>query len=393
MLLKNIAGQGMYLYSYDTINKVPKTGDAANTTGSYALDGTNTNGFSTANPTEMGGGIYWQPLAQAETNGNAFSYRWASSTSGVQINPVVGLTTGVSLPVAAPGAAGGIFIAGTNAATTVTTSFTTTFTGNVTGSVGSVSGVTFPSGFSALTVAAIATGIWTDTTSGDFATTSSPGKILVNQMGSTFTNTSSSIFSSAALANTPGSSLTLSAIATAVWQDTTSGDFTVSGSIGKSVFTAGAAPGATGGLVIAGSNAATTFATLTSTGLFTTNGVVAVAQTGDNFAKLGTPAGASVSADIAGVLAQVTPPATIGIWPFIMVLTDHFTRAPSKTVTAMKSVDGAAFVPCTNTVQEMANGWYYIDLTSADLTCTSSVALDFSAPGCDSLGTTVLKNS
>jgi hypothetical protein len=37
-------------------------------------------------------------------------------------------------------------------------------------------------------------------------------------------------------------------VATAVWQDTTSGDFTVSGSVGKGLFTSGAAPGASGGL-------------------------------------------------------------------------------------------------------------------------------------------------
>lgn len=45
-----------------------------------------------------------------------------------------------------------------------------------------------------------------------------------------------------------GSSLTTAGIATAVWQDTTSGDFAVSGSIGKSLFTGGAAPGSNGGL-------------------------------------------------------------------------------------------------------------------------------------------------
>jgi hypothetical protein len=38
--------------------------------------------------------------------------------------------------------------------------------GNVTGSVGSISGVTFPSGFNALTVAAIADGVWDEATSG-----------------------------------------------------------------------------------------------------------------------------------------------------------------------------------------------------------------------------------
>lgn len=65
-----------------------------------------------------------------------------------------------------------------------------------------------------------------------------------------------------------------------------------------------AAPGAANGIQIAGSNAATTYATLTSTGAFTVNGVSAVSQTGDSFARLGAPAGASVSADVAAVKSQ-----------------------------------------------------------------------------------------
>lgn len=48
-----------------------------------------------------------------------------------------------------------------------------------------------------------------------------------------------------------------------------------------------AVPGAAGGLLIAGANAATTFATLTSTGAFTINGTSNVAQTGDSFARIG----------------------------------------------------------------------------------------------------------
>lgn len=82
------------------------------------------------------------------------------------------------------------------------------------------------------TTAQIATAIWTDTTGSDFTTTSSPGKILVTQLGGTFTTTSSSVFTVNALANAPGGS-TPAAIATAVWQDlTSSSDFTTAGSIG-----------------------------------------------------------------------------------------------------------------------------------------------------------------
>lgn len=72
--------------------------------------------------------------------------------------------------------------------------------GNVTGSVGSISGVTFPSGFSGLTAGAIATAVLTDT--GDNSTTGSPGKILAQLLGA-FTTSTSSVFSTASLANAP----------------------------------------------------------------------------------------------------------------------------------------------------------------------------------------------
>ncbi len=70
---------------------------------------------------------------------------------------------------------------------------------------------------------------------------------------------------------------------------------------------AAATPGSAGGILIAGSNAATTFATLTSTGAFTVNGVSDVAQTGDSFARIGAN-GAGLSNIVlpSGGLASVT---------------------------------------------------------------------------------------
>lgn len=62
--------------------------------------------------------------------------------------------------------------------------------------------------------------------------------------------------------------LTAAAIATGVWQDSTAGDFTTAGSIGKGLFTSGNVPGAANGLLIAGTNATTTFA---STSVFNGN--------------------------------------------------------------------------------------------------------------------------
>jgi hypothetical protein len=78
------------------------------------------------------------------------------------------------------------------------------------------------------------------------------------------------------------SSPTAAQVATAVWQDTTAGDFTAAGSIGKSLSpaTLGTAPGASGGLLISGSNVGTTtFGAVTVTGALTLSGNVPVAGT------------------------------------------------------------------------------------------------------------------
>ncbi len=123
------------------------------------------------------------------------------------------------------------------AGTNAATVVTTSFTTTFTGNLtGSVGSVT------GLTPATIATAVWTDTTAGDFTTLTSPGKIIFAQLGGAFTTTSSSVFTVGALANAPtgGSAPTVSQIATAVWEDLTAGgDFGTAGSIGKLIATTG----------------------------------------------------------------------------------------------------------------------------------------------------------
>ncbi len=81
---------GVYLFEYDATTKAPVLGDAANITGSWSADGgAATDGFITPNPTEIGGGLYWQPLAAIERIGEALAYYWVSSTSGATIDPVM----------------------------------------------------------------------------------------------------------------------------------------------------------------------------------------------------------------------------------------------------------------------------------------------------------------
>ncbi len=74
MLLRNTAG-GVYLFAWNAAGNAPRTGDAANISGYRSLDGgAETAGFATVHPTEIGHGIYWQPLTATETNGNSFAF-------------------------------------------------------------------------------------------------------------------------------------------------------------------------------------------------------------------------------------------------------------------------------------------------------------------------------
>ena len=128
------------------------------------------------------------------------------------------------------------------------------------------------------------------------------------------------------------------------------------------------------------------------------------AQTGDNYARLGAPAGASVSADVAAVKAEtativtdtnelqgdwtnggrldlildqvaadlpgrITKNTALNNFEFLMVdSTDHVTAKTGLTVTVQRSIDGAAFGNATNTpATEVANGIYKINLSAADL--------------------------
>ena len=156
------------------------------------------------------------------------------------------------LPSATAGAAGGVFIAGVNAATTVN------FTGNLSGSVGSVTGLT-----AANLDVAVSTRMATYTQPGGFLAATFPTGTIANTTNITAASgislaASQHVIVDSGTVTTVTNQLTAAQIATGVWQDTTAGDFTTASSIGKSLYTSGAVPGAAGGHFIAGSNAATT---------------------------------------------------------------------------------------------------------------------------------------
>lgn len=181
-MFKNVASQKLIVYAYDATTGAPKTGDAANLTAYVSKDFGSVTVLGDTSATEMDAtnakGSYLFDLTQGETNADCAHFTGKSSTANIYIVPQTIYTDPPSY-----------------------TSFVT------------------PAN---LTAAQIATGVWQDTTAGDFTTALSVGKSVMNGVAL-------------------GTGLTINA--------------------------------------------------------YTGN----TAQTGDNFARLGAPAGASVSADIAAV--------------------------------------------------------------------------------------------
>lgn len=117
-------------------------------------------------------------------------------------------------------------------------------------------------------------------------------------------------------------------------------------------------------------------------------------QTGDSYGRLGAPAGASVSADIAAIKAElpqrVTKNTALAKFMFFMVSsTDHVTGKTGLTVTATRAIDGGAFGACANSATEIANGWYYLDLANTDLN-GNVIAFNFTGTGADVRAITVI---
>lgn len=106
----------------------------------------------------------------------------------------------------------------------------------------------------------------------------------------------------------------------------------------------------------------------------------------------------SVTGNVGGSVASVTGAVTVGainatasnlkknngLNNFELVMTDSTTHAPKTglTVTAQRSIDGGAFANCTNSVTEVANGVYAINLASTDLN-GAVITFRFTATGAD----------
>lgn len=226
--------------AYNTSTGAYVTGDVANHTLKLVKDGTEAS--PTNSPSEVDAtnakGAYKLVLTSAETSFNVVWLGGVSSTANVIIIP-----TQISfelLPTAAPNASGGLLTFGTGAG-----QMNVDGAGNVSSNLQKILG----------TASAGAAG----SVSIDWAHVVNP----TSTVG--LTNTT--------ILGGGGGAPTVAQIATAVWQDTTGGDFTVAGSIGKGLFTSGAAPGANGGLpTVNASNQVKIDGTSVLTEAYSTNG-------------------------------------------------------------------------------------------------------------------------
>ena len=229
---------------------------------------------------------------------------------------ITGGTAGTSDGLKCVAGTGGVDIRG---------NITGNVTGNLSGSVNSVTtGVTVTTnndktGYTLTvtppTAATIATTVWQDLTSGgDFGTVGSIGALLKADINAPIGSIPTNPFTG-----------TLAQIATQVWQDATASDFTTAGSIGLSL---GGSLGTA--LFTAGKIKEVTLVDTLTTYTGDTP------QTGDCFARLGAPAGASVSADIAAVKAQTNGIAAIPTNPLLA------TGAPANFASLVISALGVA---------------------------------------------------
>jgi hypothetical protein len=86
-MYKNVSNQIITVYAFDSSTSLPKTGDAANITAYISKDGAAGVASNDVNPTEIGGGLYFFNLTQAETNCDMFSIYGSSTTTNIQIVP------------------------------------------------------------------------------------------------------------------------------------------------------------------------------------------------------------------------------------------------------------------------------------------------------------------
>lgn len=298
---KNVASQKLIVYVYDSTTNLPKTGDAANLTAYVSKDYGSVTVLGDTSATEMdatnGKGYYLFDLTQAETNADVLLFSCKSTTANMVplgmpavVYTVPANFTKLVIDASGLADANAVKVGPTGAGTAQTardiglsvllSSGTGTGQLSITSGIASVNttqlagqtvtaaaGVTFPSSVASptnitagvittvttvtnqLTAAAIATGIWQDTTAGDFTTALSVGKSVMNGVAlgtgltvANLTNAPTAGDFTATMKTSVGTAVAASAVASV----TGNVGGNVTGSVGSVVGAVGSVTGAVG---------------------------------------------------------------------------------------------------------------------------------------------------
>lgn len=343
----DIAGQTLFIPTHN----FSRTIDSYNTSTGVAT-------FSPATAVTLANGNQWYLFASAPAS--------TGSLPGVDVKAINAVTQ------VTPGAAGGLMIAGSNAATTFasfTVSGTTVHTGNVSFAAGfNITQST--SNTAALVVTGNGTGNGATFTSGSGATGQGLNITSAATNGSALALTaagSGSGLNSTGGASGKGAAFTAGATgsaAVALTGGPTSGaGLTITTTSGDGIQVL---PTAGNALVLTANGTSKHGAVITGGTAGTSDGIKAVAGTG------GVDIRGAITGNITGTTsmsgASYQKNVAANDIPFVMVdSTDHVTRKTGLTVTATRSIDGAAFGSATGTVSEVASGAYVLDASQADM--------------------------
>jgi hypothetical protein len=162
----------------------------------------------------------------------------------------------------------------------------------------------------------------------------------------------------------------------------------VTGAVGSVTGAVGSVTGAVGSVTgNVGGNVTGSVGSVAAGGIaaasFAAAAIDAAAIASDAGTEIGTAVWASATRNLTGSQGIKKNTAKAA---FLFAMTDATTHEPATglTVTATRSLDGAAFGACANAVAEVSGGWYKIDLAAGDLN-GDTVALKFTATGADQL--------
>lgn len=430
-MFKNVASQKIVFVAWDSATGLLKTGDAANLTAYVSKDGGSVTVLGDTSASEMDAtnakGCYSFDVAQSESNGDMLLFTCKSSTSGIQLDPVLvftdpanftklvidsnGLTDANAVKVGPSGSGtaqtardlganldaavssrmatyaqpsgflAATFPTGTIANTTNITAGTITTVTNLTNAP-TAGDLTATMKTSVTTAATAAT-----PTAAAVTASVTVGAINAAALADLFDTNSGTTYGAAVAGsvvkeiadNAGGSALTAGGIADAVWDEAISGHLGA-GSTGNALNAAGSYgdPWATS---LPGAYGAGTAGKII--------GDKIVASVTGSVGSVTGNVGGNVTGSVGSVVAPVAITSNIKQnqalvnFPFLMTDSTNHAPATGKTPTCTRRIDGGAFSAGTlANVTETANGMYSVDFGAADLN-GKLITLRATAPGCD----------